>query len=65
MINEDKIFESKIKARMSNGTCPCQMNTFENPTSSLKTVICKNCGKTFKTNKETEYCSKCRKKLNE
>lgn len=40
-------------------------NKLKSDKASLKTVICKNCGKTFKTNKETEYCSKCRKKLNE
>ena len=40
-------------------------NKLKSDKASLKTVICKNCSKTFKTNKETEYCSKCRKKLNE
>ena len=47
-MNEDKSFEAVINARMSNGTNPCQMNTFENPKLKLKTVICKNCGKQFK-----------------
>ncbi|MDO5847923.1 MAG: hypothetical protein Q4P18_00095 [Methanobrevibacter sp.] len=59
---EDKSFESLIKGRMSNGTNPCQLNTFETSKSSLKTVICKRCGKRFKTNEDTEYCFECGKK---
>ncbi|WP_303334258.1 hypothetical protein [Methanobrevibacter sp.] len=47
---------------MSNGTNPCQLNTFETSKSSLKTVICKRCGKRFKTNEDTEYCFECGKK---
>lgn len=63
-MNEDKSFEAVINARMSNGTNPCQMNTFENPKLKLKTAICKNCGKQFKTNEKIDLCSNCRKKKN-
>lgn len=60
-MKENKSFEAVIDARMSKGTCPCQMNTFENPKLELKTVTCKKCGKQFKTNEDRDLCLKCRR----
>lgn len=65
MDKEDKSFEAKIKSMYSGSTCACQTGTLEKKKTSLKEVMCKNCGKIFKTNKDTDYCFNCRKHIKE
>ena len=60
MDNDEKGFEAKIKS-MSSGGCSCMTGIIENKKSSLKTVTCKKCGKTFKTDRDTDMCWKCEK----
>lgn len=61
--DEDKGFEAKIKTMYSGGGCSCQTGLLEKKKSSLKELVCRNCGKTYKTNLDTEYCFRCRKKI--
>lgn len=63
MNEKDKGFESKIKGMYSGIGCACQSGVLEKKKTSLKEVVCKKCGETFKTNKDTKYCFKCRKKM--
>lgn len=65
MDKEDKEFEAKIKGMYSGGGCSCQTGVLEKKKTSLKGVVCKNCGRIFKTNKDTNYCFKCRKQMKE
>jgi hypothetical protein len=60
---KDKAFEAEIKAKYGGGTCPCQTGFIEKKKSSLKEIACKKCGTVFKTNRDTEYCWKCEKKV--
>jgi hypothetical protein len=62
MLDEDKAFEQKIKGQMSNGTCPCQMTDLNPQKTSLHSVTCRICGKTFKTNSQDDICFSCKKK---
>lgn len=57
----DKEFEAQLKGKMG-WKCSCSLDIVDSK-SSLKTVTCKNCGKTFKTNRKTDYCFNCEKKL--
>ncbi|MBI5679709.1 MAG: hypothetical protein HZC47_02285 [Methanobacterium sp.] len=56
----DKEFEAQLKGKMG-WKCSCSLDIIDKE-SSLKSVTCKKCGKTFKTNRNTEYCFKCEKK---
>ncbi len=56
----DKEFEAQLKGKMG-WKCACSLDIVDNK-SSLKSVTCKKCGKTFKTNRDTEFCFKCEKK---
>ncbi|MGZ7048032.1 MAG: hypothetical protein ACXVHU_06250 [Methanobacterium sp.] len=63
MVEEDKIdkeFEAQLKGKMG-WKCSCSLDIVDKE-SALKSVICKGCGKVFKTNRNTEYCFKCDKK---
>ncbi|KUK00883.1 MAG: hypothetical protein XD44_1058 [Methanobacteriaceae archaeon 41_258] len=62
MAKEEKGFEAKIKA-MTAGGCACMTGILEKKASTLKKVVCKGCGKVFRTNRDTEYCYDCQKKL--
>jgi len=57
--DEDKAFEQKLKGKMG-WKCSCSLDIVDQG-SSLKQVVCKGCGKSFKTNKNTEYCFDCEK----
>jgi hypothetical protein len=59
-IDEDKAFEQKLKGKMG-WKCSCSLDIVDKE-SSLKQVVCKGCGKSFKTNKDAEYCFACDKK---
>ncbi|MDI6723385.1 MAG: hypothetical protein QMD61_01925 [Methanobacterium sp.] len=56
----DKEFEAQLKGKMG-WKCSCSLDIIDKE-STLRTVTCKNCGKVFKTNRDTEYCFKCEKK---
>lgn len=56
----DKEFEAQLKGKMG-WKCSCSLDIIDKE-SSLKSVTCKKCGKTFKTNRKTEFCFKCEKK---
>jgi len=58
--NVDKEFEAQLKGKMG-WKCSCSLDIVDKE-SSLKTVTCKGCGKTFKTNRNTNYCFNCEKK---
>lgn len=63
MNKDEKGFEAKIKSMYSGGGCACQCGIIEKKESSLKTVICKKCGKIFKTDRDTDMCWNCEKKV--
>lgn len=63
MNKDDKGFEAKIKGMYSGGGCACQTGVLEKKKTSLKEVVCKNCGRIFKTDKDTDYCFKCRRQM--
>ncbi|MGB9978888.1 hypothetical protein [Methanobacterium sp.] len=56
----DKEFEAQLKGKMG-WKCACSLDIVDKK-SSLKKVTCKKCGKTFKTDRDTELCFKCEKK---
>ena len=56
----DKEFEAQLKGKMG-WKCSCSLDIIDKE-SSLRSVTCKKCGKTFKTNRNTEFCFKCGKK---
>jgi len=56
----DKEFEAQLKGKMG-WKCACSLDIVDKK-SELRSVICKKCGKTFKTNRDTEFCFKCEKK---
>jgi hypothetical protein len=58
-MDEDKAFEQALKGKMG-WKCSCSLDIVDKK-SSLKEVVCKNCGKTFKTNKDTKLCFDCEK----
>lgn len=62
MVKEEKGFDAKVKGMYSGGGCACQLGVIEKKESALKEVVCKGCGKIFKTNRGTEYCWECEKK---
>ncbi len=57
--NIDKEFEAQLKGKMG-WKCACSLEIVDKK-SSLRSVTCKKCGKTFKTNRDTEFCFKCEK----
>jgi len=62
MVEDDKIdkeFEAMLKGKMG-WKCSCSLDIVDKR-SKLKSVTCKECGKIFKTNRNTEYCFKCEK----
>ena len=56
----DKAFEQKLKGKMG-WKCSCALEIVDKH-SSLREVICKKCGKIFKTNRDTELCFQCDRK---
>lgn len=58
--NIDKEFEAQLKGKMG-WKCACSLEIVDKE-SALRSVTCKKCGKTFKTNRDTEFCFKCEKK---
>ena len=59
--DEDKAFEQKLKGKMG-WKCSCSLDIVDGD-STLKQLVCKGCGKTFKTNRDTEYCFDCENKI--
>ncbi len=57
----DKEFEALLKGKMG-WKCSCSLDIIDKE-SSLKSVVCKGCGKAFKTNRNTNYCFKCEKNI--
>ena len=55
----DKEFEAQLKGKMG-WKCSCSLDILDKG-SSLRTLACKKCGKTFKTNRKTSYCFGCEK----
>ena len=49
-LDEDKAFEQKLKGKMG-WKCSCSLD-----------IVCKGCGKVFKTDRDVEYCFSCDKK---
>ncbi|HML04800.1 MAG TPA: hypothetical protein VK426_03400 [Methanobacterium sp.] len=63
MVKDDKIdkeFEAQLKGKMG-WKCSCSLDIIDKE-SSLRSVVCKGCGKSFKTNRDTNYCFKCENK---
>ncbi len=60
-LDEDKAFEQKLKGKMG-WKCSCSLDIIDKE-STLQQIICKNCGKIFKTNRKTDYCFKCEKSI--
>jgi len=56
----DKEFEAQLKGKMG-WKCSCSLDIVDKE-STLKSVICKKCGKVFKTNRDTNFCFKCENK---
>lgn len=59
--DEDKAFEQELKGKMG-WKCSCSLEIVDKKTS-MRSVSCKNCGKIFKTNRDTELCFDCEKKI--
>lgn len=58
----DEALNRKAKAgiQANNYNCSVKMAKFHIKKESLmKKVTCKNCGKTYKTNRDTELCFNC------
>lgn len=55
----DKEFEAQLKGKMG-WKCSCSLEIIDKE-SELRQITCKKCGKTFKTNRKTDYCFKCEK----
>ena len=62
MTKEDNAIDAMIQGQVNSRGCTCMTGVLKPAKSSLKKIKCKDCGKIFKTNIDTEYCSKCRKK---
>lgn len=58
-VDEDKAFEQALKGKMG-WKCSCALEIVDKK-STLHSVICKNCGKSFKTNRDSELCFECEK----
>ncbi len=63
MVKEEKGFESKIKSMYSGKGCSCSVGIIEKRKSTLRKVRCINCGKVFKTNRNTDLCVDCEMKV--
>lgn len=59
-IDEDKAFEAALRGKMG-WKCPCALEIVDKE-SALIQITCKDCGKTFKSNVEKDYCMDCAKK---
>ena len=59
MVKMKKNKESKI---MVGIRCQCQDKAVERAGSQLRQVMCRGCGKIFKTNRTTRFCFNCEKK---
>lgn len=55
--DEDKAFEQTLKGKMG-WKCSCALDIVDNK-SSLRDVTCKKCGRTFKTDRNTDICFRC------
>lgn len=62
MHNTDKAMDAQIAGQVNSRGCTCMTGVLKPQESTLKTVICHDCGKKFRTNMDTEYCSDCMKK---
>ncbi len=58
-LDEDKAFEQALKDKMG-WKCDCALDIVDKK-SSLEKIRCKNRGKVFKTNTDSELCFDCRK----
>ena len=54
---EDKAFEQELKGKMG-WKCSCSLDIIDKK-SSLHDVTCKKCGRTFKTDRDTDMCIRC------
>lgn len=52
--------ESKIMVGIK---CQCQDRAVQRPGPLIRPVVCKKCGKVFKTNREADICFKCEKSI--
>ena len=59
--DEDKAFEQSLKGKMG-WKCSCSLDIVDKR-CSLREVVCRKCGKTFKTNRNTDYCFDCDKSI--
>jgi hypothetical protein len=59
-LDEDKAFEQKLKGKMG-WKCSCSLDIVDKK-SSFKEIVCKGCGKVFKTDRGVEYCFSCAKR---
>jgi len=59
-IDEDKAFEAALKGKMG-WKCPCALDIVDKK-SALTELVCKDCGKIFKSNVEKDFCFNCSKK---
>lgn len=59
--DEDKAFEADLKGKMG-WKCACSLDIVDKKLS-LRRVTCRSCGKTFKTDRDTELCFGCEKEL--
>ncbi len=56
----DKDFKEQMKGEMG---CNCSGSLDVEKASSVNTVTCKKCGRTFRTNRKTDICFECEFKI--
>jgi transcription elongation factor Elf1 len=55
--------KAKATIQANNYNCSVKMAKFQlKKNSSIKEITCKNCGKVFKTNSNSDLCFNCQKK---
>jgi transcription elongation factor Elf1 len=57
----DKAFEAALKGNMG-WKCSCSLDIIDKK-SNLINLHCKECGKSFKSNVQKDYCFDCEKKV--
>lgn len=63
--HEEEALNRKAKAGIHADACTTSLKLFKNYGGKkplVKQVICKKCGKIFKTNRDTQLCFSCEKK---
>ncbi len=59
MIKAKNQDEKRLLANKIGQNCPFSLDIVDK-NSSTRQSICENCGKLFKTNKNSNYCSECK-----